>query len=164
MANVRHQGVSEVPLHIDPQLRQFLLQVRQQLVSTSGPQKPPAVPSNVTATALPLAILIQWSRGDAGDGHEVLWNTTANAATAHVVDVGNSAQWTDFIGVAGVARFYWVRSYTLAGIRSRESNSVTATSQTTAGAGATPTPPIASQKMVKELATGRLVPERSRKL
>lgn len=164
MALVRHQGVREVPMNLDPALRDFLLQVRQQLVSTSGPQKPPAVPSNVGATALPLAILIQWTRGDAGDGHEVLWNTSANAATAHVVDVANSAQWVDYIGVANVARFYWVRSYSAAGIRSKESASVTATSQTTAGAGATPTPPIASQKLVKELATGRLVPERSRKL
>lgn len=118
MANVRHQGLREVPLNVEAGLREFLLQVRQQLVSTSGPQKPPAVPSNVTATALPLAILIQWTRGDAGDGHEVLWNTSANAATAHVVDVGNSAQFVDYIGVANVARFYWVRSYSLAGIRS----------------------------------------------
>lgn len=123
-------------------------------------QTPPTSPSNLSVTPQAFANIVVWTRPVNADYFEVLWNSTPNLATATVVNVGNSQQWTDNVGQASITRFYWVRARKFASplIKSVEAGPVKGTTLTS-GTGVTPPklPPI-SQIIVLNQQTGRLEP------
>lgn len=153
------RGVPEVPFAIkDPQLRQFLIDMRECVKTLHGTLAPPAVPSNAKVTAQPLGNLVQWTRGISSDYHELLISSTPSTKDAQVVDVGNSASYFDNVGDSGIQRHYWIRSRKFTGARSLN---VFAGNGTTLASTATvtpPTPPPASQIQVQNQQTGHIEP------
>lgn len=106
------QKIPEVPMLPDasPQLRRFLVDLRNAVQKQMGAITPPGLPANLKVTPEAFGNLIQWSRGTNADWHEVLWNTQPTVNNANVVPVQNAAQWTDNVGQVGVKRWYWVRA------------------------------------------------------
>ena len=158
---VTRRHVPEVPL--DPtnsgQLRRFLVDMREVVHSLVTPVQTAQAPSNLMPTAQAFAVLLQWTRGANAVGTEVLWNSTPTLNGAAIVDVGNSAQWTDYVGKNGITRFYWVRSYGVDNKRSIETGPVSATTLASGTAVAPPVPPIASQQMALDTTRGYVVPK-----
>jgi hypothetical protein len=136
------------------QLRRWMVDMREQMIALRASQNPPGLPSNLKVTPQAFSNLVQWSRGVDADFHEVLWNTSPTVINATVVNVADSAQWTDNVGQAGVKRYYWVRSHKNTGSRSLE---VGPQSGTTLAAGtgvAPPTPPPQGVQQVINQRTG----------
>jgi hypothetical protein len=158
---VRQRGVPEVPL--DAPSRDWLVELRQNVVDLRGTLAVPNAPSNFKATALAFAVLLQWTRGQNSDGTQVLWNSTPTLAGANIIDVGGSAQHVDYVGNTAITRFYWVRSYDSQAPTSSPSTSsaVGPLSATTlaSGVGVTPpAPPPGGGTMAIEPTTGHVVP------
>lgn len=134
------RGIREVPQHLDQATYSFLSDLRENVIALRGQLAPPTVPTNLTVTPISFGNLLQWTRPINADFVEVLWNTSANIATAQIVPVGLAAQWTDNIGKVGILRYYWVRSARNNGARSSASPPVSGTSLAS-GTGVTPPPP-----------------------
>ena len=144
MAN-QIRGVGEIPFGIDPQLRRTLTDHRQVTLALRGAQAVPPSPSNFKVTPQSFANLLQWTRAVGSDFTEVLWNTVPNKTTANIVNVGNSAQWTDNVGQNAILRWYWVRAGKNNGARSIESKALSGTTLASGTGVNPPTPPPAGQ-------------------
>jgi hypothetical protein len=132
-------------------LRQVVVGLRESIV-------PPTVPTNLQVTAQAFANLVQWTRSINADFYEVLWSSTPNIGAAIIVNVGNSAQWTDPVGQSAITRFYWVRAGKNTGARSEEVGFKSATTLAS-GTGVTPPkPPPPSQNQALNQRTGRIEP------
>lgn len=137
MAQTR-RGIREVPPDIDVNLRNFLLDVRQAVTDIYNPKQGLITPTNFTGTAIAQGAHLQWTRSN-GDYYEILWSEDGTLKNANVVDVGDSAQWTDFVGNAAHTRWYWARSARTAGEKSIEAGPAKVT---TLAAGTNVTPPV----------------------
>ncbi len=146
-----------VPL--DPQLRRVLVDLREQVIQLRQRQAIPDAPTNVKATAQAFANLVQWTRSSDADYYEVLHATTPALTDPHLqtTDVGNSALWQDKIGNSGIKKFYWVRARKRTGATSLEVGPVTATTLTSATGVTPPAPPPASNILVTDQNTGRVI-------
>lgn len=131
------RGVREVPVNLDPTLRNFLQDMRAAITDTYNPKQGLIPPTNFRVTAQSQGALLQWTRSN-GDYYEVLWNDTADIQKANIVAVGDSAQWHDFVGNAAHVRWYWVRSARYHGEKSIEAGPFMVT---TLAAGTNVTPP-----------------------
>jgi len=152
------RGIPEVPTggDISPELRRHLVDMRQTVLLLRAGQTPPGDPGNVRVTAQAFGNIVQWSRGQQADFHEVLWNTTPTIVNATVVNVGNSAQWTDNVGQMGVKRYYWVRSHKNTGPRSREIGPKDGTTlASNAGVAPPPPPPPGTHQVLNQRTGGR---------
>jgi len=135
------RGIREVPQHLDRTTRDFLSDLRENVLALRGQLTPPSAPSNLTVTPQSFGNLLQWTRPQNADFQEVLWNTVPNLQNAQVIPVGNAAQWQDNIGQSGITRYYWVRAAKYSGARSSATPPKSGTSLTS-GTGVTPpTPP-----------------------
>lgn len=153
------EGINEVPLHLDLATRRLLTQMRGVIIELRASLAPLAPPQNLHATAQAFANKIQWTRIAGADGFEVLWNTKPSIAGANILDVGNSAEWTDNIGAQAITRFYWVRCYRRAsGTRSAEAGPASATTLASATGIVPPVPPPPSNILVVDSRTGQTVP------
>lgn len=158
------EGIDEVPtmpLHQANQnnMRRLLTQFRNNILALRSSLAPINPPTNLKVTAQAFGAKIQWTREPNADGYEVLWNTTASLAGAHVLDVGNSAEWTDNVGQVGITRFYWIRAYRKAsGVRSQEAGPKSATTLASGAGVAPPVPPPPSRILVIDQRTGQAVP------
>lgn len=162
MANTR-RGIREVPSDMPPHWRNFLTDVRQALTDTYNPKQGLITPTNFRGTALAQAAHLQWTRSN-GDYYEVLWSETADVTHANIVDVGDSAQWTDPVGNAAHARWYWVRAARFHGEKSIEAGPVKITTLAAGTNVAVPTPPPASTTVTKNPTSGNLGPRGPRLL
>lgn len=150
----RSGGIPEIPMGVDRQTRRTLIDMRRVLINLRGQNAPPSNPSNVKVTAQAFGNLVQWTRGLNSDFHEVLWNTTSSIAGAHVVNVGDSAEWKDSIGQSGITKFYWVRAAKANGARSVEIAGGSATTLASNVGVNQPAPPPQSQSQYTNLQTG----------
>ncbi len=145
-------------MNVDSNLRQFLDTMRTQVIKLRSTQSPLPTPTNVRVTPQSFANLIQWTRVPTADFYEVLWSATANVQQANIVDVGNSAQWTDNVGQSAIKRWYWVRARLNTGARSLNSPAVIGTTLAS-GTGVTPPiPPPPSKIIVIDTQTGNRLP------
>jgi hypothetical protein len=165
---IKQRGIPEVPLDLTSheELRRFLVDVRQTVVDLRGPKSPPTPPSNLKATAMAFAVLLQWTRGQNSDCTEILWNDKPTLNGAKVIDQGSSVQYVDYIGAAGVTRYYWARScQDVAGVTGLEVGPVSATTLAAGAQVPFPTPPPPAQKIGIDPTTGHPVgiyPNRNR--
>ena len=166
---IARRGIPEVPLNpTDPksaeEMRQLLVQMRQTIVDLRGPKATPTAPTNLKATAMAYAILLQWTPGQNADTTEILWNSTPSLASATLITQVAGGQYTDYVGNSGVTRYYWARSVDLHGrdtcgclIRSIESGPVSATTLASGTGVVTPPPPPPGQSIVTQPITGRKI-------
>lgn len=171
MSQFTPRGIPEVPMlatrkivdrdgkthHVladSPELRRFLQDLREQVVQLRAKQTLPGNPSNVKVTPQAFGNLVQWTRGTEADYHEVLWNTSPTIINANVVNVADSAQWTDNVGQVGITRFYWVRARKLNGTQSLEIGPGSGTTLAAAVGVAPPTPPVPGRNQVLNQRTG----------
>lgn len=158
------QGILEVPtnpLHPSSQddMRRLLVQMRQSILELRSSLAPINSPTNLRATAQAFSIKVQWTREPNADGYEVLWNSTASLQGAHILDVGNSAEWTDNIGQQNITRFYWVRAYRRSsGTRSAETGPKSATTLASNAGITPPVPPPPSRILIVDQNTGHVIP------
>src|SRR5258706_7516581 len=99
MATTR--GIREVPTTIDPkdpQLRQLLVDLREQVITLRKAQAPLQSPTNFKVTPIAFANLIEWTRVTGADYYEILWNTVAQLKTATIQGVADSQRWADNVG------------------------------------------------------------------
>lgn len=150
---IDRDGRQHIVLRDSPELRRFLVDMRQIVKSLQGSKSIPTIPSNLVATALGFGVIVQWTRSVDADFHQVLWATQPTIINANVVDVGNSAQWTDYIGQSGITRYYWVRAVNSAG-RSTELGPAKATTLAAGTGVAPPPPPPPAQQQVTNQQTG----------
>lgn len=143
---------------IGSQLRRALVDQRQVVLAARGTQAVPPAPTNFKVTPQAFANLLQWSRATGSDFTEVLWNTTPNKVTANIVNVGNSAQWTDNVGQTAIKRWYWVRAAKNNGARSIESAAISATTLASGTGVNPPTPPPGGQSQRIIQRTGQRYP------
>jgi hypothetical protein len=148
------KGNTHVVLADSPQLRSFLTNMREMVLQLRDSQNPPGLPSNLVVTPQAFSNLVQWSRGVDADYHEVLWNTTPTVINATVVNVANSAQWTDNVGQSGVKRYYWVRAHKDTGARSVEVGPIAGTTLAAGSGVAPPKPPPQGVQQVLNTRTG----------
>jgi hypothetical protein len=106
------RGVPEVPMLPDlhPQVRRFLVDLRQSVLNLRPSQAPLLAPTNLTVTPQDRSNLILFTRSANADYFEILWNSTPNLNGAQVLNITTSNQYHDWIGQVGVARYYWVRA------------------------------------------------------
>ena len=155
----RTRGVPEVPLGLAPALQAHLQDVREVLLQLRATQAPPSVPQNVQVTPQAFGNTLQWSRSVNADYYEVLHSTTPNIANATVVNVGNSASYTDTVGKNGIQKWYWIRAHKLTGPRSLETMPVSATTLASGTAVTPPTPPPSSRVIVQNQQFNRKEPQ-----
>lgn len=158
------RGLPEVPL--DPTnatlLRRFLVDIREQIKQVRGAQSVPTGALNVTATGMAFAVLVQWTGGINAAGHYVYWSNTPNFSDAFGVDVGDSHQWTDFVGKDGITRHYWVVPYNKSGAKGQAAGPAKATTLTSGTAVTPPTPPPPTQAQTYNTSVDQLVPRTPR--
>lgn len=76
---------------------------------------PPGRPANLTVTPLPGANRITFTAGDGADHHILLisaspvWDPTKQGS--HLVDLGQSTTYTDYIGIAAKKMYYWITAH-----------------------------------------------------
>ena len=156
---VDREGKTHVVLADSPQLRNFLVDVRENLVALRGNlTQAIGQPSNFTVTPTALSNLIQFSRSSDADFYEVLWNSVPTLATAQVTTIGNTGQWQDYIGKAGVTRYYWVRSRKHTGGKSLEVGPISATTLGSTAGVTVPVAPPAAHILILDSETGRTIP------
>lgn len=102
------EGLPEVPLNVDPQLRRYLVAMRNAMVQIHSSVVPPGVVTNLRVTPFALGNKIEFTRSDAA--HYILyWNNIADLPTANPVDLANAASYDHNVGAAGQTRYYWVK-------------------------------------------------------
>jgi len=150
--------IVNVPL--DPQERRLFVDLREELLHLRQRQAIPDAPTNLKATGQAFQNLIQWTRSSDADYYEVLHAPTPSLLDPllQTTDVGNSALWVDRIGNTGIKKFYWVRARKRTGATSLEVGPVNATTVASATGVTPPTPPPASNILVLDKATGRVIP------
>jgi len=164
------RGIREIPRYlgkdsngklipIDPDHAGFLQDVRELVLTLRSTQAAPPPPSNLKVTPQAFANTIQWTRSSDADYYELLWSSTPTLANSLIIDVGNSAEYTQYVGQVGIKRYYWIRACK----RSSSAKSVevgpAAGTTLAAGTGVTPpTPPPPAQIIVVNSATGQNVP------
>jgi hypothetical protein len=151
-------GIPEVPLHLDQTTQQFLQALRTQVIKLRSSQAPVAIPSNFKVTAQAFSNTLQFTRVPLADYYEVLWSSSPNMNGAHVVDIGNSAQWTDNVGQTGITRYYAVRARLNTGARSLNTQIAKSTTLPSATGVNPPDPPIPNKILVIDQLTGHAVP------
>lgn len=157
---ISKRGIPEVPMDVTSreEMRQFLINLRQTVVDLRGPTTAPSAPTNLRATPLAFAVLLQWTRGVNADGTELLWNTSPSLSGANVIDVGSGNSHTDYVSNATQKRYYWVRSYDAQSpSRSIETGPVNATPLAAASSVVPPAPPPISQGAAHNSITGQVV-------
>lgn len=152
------RGIREIPVGIDPSLRDFLQDLQEQVKSLRGTQVPLAQPTNFKVTSMAFGNLLQWTRVTGAEYYEVLWNDTAINQTAHIIGVGDSAQWFDSIQQVGVKRFYWVRGRKYLGASSALTPGLSGTTLASNTGTAPPAPPPASHILVFDQQSGHIIP------
>ena len=152
------RGIPEVPLGLEPQTRRYLQDLRQNLVDLVGQIAPPSAPTNLKVTPQSFSNEVQWTRSIGADYYEVIWNTSASltGGSPQVVNVGDSAQWTDNVGQSGITRFYWVRARKNSGVRSVELGPKSGTTLVSGTGVAPPNPPSQGQEIVTNQTNNRL--------
>lgn len=153
-------GIPEVPGHLDQQTQIFLTALRQQVIKLRSSQAPVTTPHNFKVTPQAFGALIQFSRVFGADYYEVLWSNSPNLNGAQIIDIGDSAQWTDNVGQAGVVRWYAVRARLNTGARSPNTPVIKSTTLAAAAGVAPPLPPPPSNIIVIDQTTGQAVPYR----
>jgi hypothetical protein len=151
-------GIPEVPLHLDQATRDLLNSLRTQVIKLRSSQAPLPAPTNFKVTAQAFGNVIQFTRVPVADYYEILWSASPNLNGAQVIDIGNSAQWTDNVGQAGITRYYTVRARLNTGARSLNTQTVKSTTLAAAAGVAPPLPPPPSKVLVIDQATGHVVP------
>lgn len=150
-------GIPEVPMHLDQSTRDLLIALRTQVIKLRSSQVPLPAPTNFKVTAQAFGNILQWTRVPVADYYEVLWSNTANFNGAQVIDVGNSAQWTDPVGQANVTRYYAVRARLNTGARSLNTPTIKNTTLASTPGVAPPVPPPPSKILVIDQSTGHTV-------
>lgn len=151
-------GIPEVPGHLDQQTKDLLLALRTQVIKLRSSQSPLPVPTNFKVTPQAFGNLIQFTRVPVADFYEVLWSATPNFNGAQVIDIGNSAQWTDNVGQVNVTRYYVVRARLNTGARSLNTQVKSGTTLASATGVNPPPPPPPSKIIVIDATTGHAVP------
>ena len=163
MANITQRRLPEVPGDFGKNKaeRDLLVEMRQAVIDLRGPQTPPTAPTNFKVTPMGFANLLQWTRGINADGTHVYWNSKASLAGAVQIDVGSSHQHLDYVGSAGVTRYYWIQSYDsqvqFHGSGSVEVGPVAGTTLASGTGVAVPTPPPPGQQQVTQGQTGQVI-------
>lgn len=154
------KGVTHRISEFTPQHQQFLSDVREQLLQLRQRQAIPDAPTNVKATGQAFSNLVQWTRSADADYYEVLHALTPSLTDPHLqtTDAGNSALWTDHVGQNNVKKFYWVRARKRTGASSLETGPANATTVASTVGVTPPVPPPASNILVLDRATGRVLP------
>lgn len=138
------RGIPEVPLlkDADPQLRRFLVDMRQAFLNLRPTQTPLSSPTNLVVTPQDRGNLIQFTRSANADFFELLWSATADISKAQIINILTSNSHMDWIGQANVKRFYWVRAgYFSSSIRSNPAGPVAGTTLASGSTVNFPTPP-----------------------
>ena len=106
------RGVPEVPMLPDlhPEVRRFLVDLRQSIINLRPTQTPLTAPTNLTVTPQDRSNLILFTRSANADYFEILWNSTPSLNGAQVLNITSSNQYHDWVGQVNVKRFYWVRA------------------------------------------------------
>ena len=154
------RGVREIPVGIDRDLRDFLVDLQEQVKSLRGTQQPLAQPTNFKVTPMAFGNLLQWTRVTGAEYYEVLWSTTADNTKSNIVGVGDSAQWFDNIAQVGVKRFYWVRGRKYLGASSPLTPGFSGTTLASNVGTNPPTPPPASHILILDQQSGHVIPYR----
>lgn len=152
------RGIPEVPMGLEASHHRFLTDIRQQLIDLRQAQAPLAIPTNFRATGQALSVVLQWTRVTNADYYEILWNGTASLAGANIIDAGNASEYTNYIGIVGIKRFYYVRARKNSGARSLESTVTFATTLAAAAGVTPPVPPPPSHIIVTDQTTGHQIP------
>lgn len=161
MGQFSTRGLPEVPLGIEPQLRRFLIDLRQTVHDLRGPQAPPATPTNFKVTPEALANLLQWTPVADADYHVILWNTVPSLTNAFVAaSLVAGGQYVDYVGQANVKRWYWIRAHRFTGSRSTETPAQAGTTLAAGTAVAPPTPPPVGTAIANNQRTGGIEPLR----
>jgi hypothetical protein len=156
------RGIPEVPLGVEPQLRRFLTDVREVLLDLRKSQQQPATPTNFKVTPQAFGNLLQWTPVAGADYHVILWNTKPSLVDAIVaVGIVAGSQYFDYVGQAGVTRWYWLRAHKfVSNLRSLETSAQSGTTLAAGTAVAPPTPPPQSSAIVQNQRTGGREPLR----
>lgn len=144
MSRIGPRGIPEVPMlsSSDPELRRFLVDLRQSVLNLRPTQTPLSSPTNLQVTPQDRANLIQFTRSANADFFELLWSLSNDISKAQIVNILTSNSHLDWIGQAGVTRFYWVRAgYFTSSIRSNPVGPISGTSLGVGTAVNFPTPP-----------------------
>lgn len=152
------KGVTHKVAEFTEEHRNFLVDLREQIIQLRNRQAAIGPPTNPVATAQAFSNLFQWTRTTEADYYEVLHSTTPNINDAQIVDVGNSALWVDHVGNVGIKKFYWVRGRRHTGGASTETGVVSATTLAAATGVTPPLPPPPSDIIIVDRATGRQIP------
>ena len=163
------KGIGEVPMELgkcthcgasvamSDGMRSFLTQVKQGADNLQRAKGPLNTPTNVQVTPQAFSNMIQFTRPPQSDFFEILWNTTPNLSGAQIAGTSTSNQYVDYVGQAGVKRFYWVRARNYQGGKSIESTPIAATTLAAGTSVPFPHPPPAGQVQAVYVTKGRLI-------
>jgi hypothetical protein len=136
-------GSPEIPLDFNTNQQSFLRWVRDSIKELQVAIVPPTIVSNLRATPLAGAILIDFTRSDA-DSYILYVNTTPSINGSTRIDLQRANQYTDNLGAGSVKRYYAVKGKK-GGLNGDLSPWVSATSLALGTATAVPAPPPGSE-------------------
>ena len=127
-----------------------LTQLRQAVITLTGNQTIPNPPGNFKVTPQSLSNYIQFTRLSNADYYEVGYALTPSINDPHftIVDIGNSASWTDNVGSSGITKYYWVRARKNGGAVSPWTQAIKATTTVVSAGTAQSIPPPPSNIIV----------------
>lgn len=146
-----------VPQDLPVHHQQFLTDLRNAVLELQGSHSPANIPTNLKVTPVAGGNVVQFTRGTNAAGHTLYMASFPNFAAATPVQLGQNAQHIDSVGIGGVLRYYWVRSFDGTG---KGSTLVGPISSRTLALGATATvskPPPPSSPLAVDATTGQLV-------
>lgn len=150
-------GAQEVPINplADPlATRELLVWLRNAVMEIQQSLIPPNQVTNVRATAMEGAVLIEFTRSD-GDQYVLYWNTRPSINMAVRVDLGESNRYVDQMGAGTITRWYAIKAKK-GRIEGDVSTWVSATSLALGTVIVPPTPPASTQTPVTDQETGAI--------
>lgn len=138
----------------DPSAPDFLNWVRNEVLRLQQALIPPAVVTNLRATALGGSIQVDFTRSD-GDNFVLYWNSTPSINGSVRIELGSTNKYVDNIGTGGVKRYYVVKSKK-GNTEGAISAWVSATSLALGTAVPPPTPPPDTQLPLEDQESGAI--------
>lgn len=149
-------GIMDVPASIrDPQLRRFLMDMRNAVVTMQASLTVPRDISNLRVTPVAGGNVIDFTRSDA-DQYLLYWSTTPKLGDAQTVDMGVSSSHHHNYARDGVKIYYWVRAVKKSGVASEFVGPKSGTTLALNVNTTLPTPPPGSDDPVVDETDGRV--------
>lgn len=152
------RGIREIPVNIDPDLRNFLQDLQQQVKALRSTQTPLPIPSNFKVVPTAFGNILNWTRVVGAEYYNVLWSPTPNMNKATIQGVGDSQQWHDHVGNVGITRYYAIQAKRYTGAGSVLTPVLSGVTLAAATGITPPVPPPASHIVVIDVRTGQQIP------